>query len=538
MAGVRSCGLSGMVVGVWLRWNRMAKLNLKPSAEKEKVSTKGTWGVLVVDDDQEIHAMTRLVMKDWVFSGRGMKIYSADSSEAARKLLQEEPEIALILLDVVMENDHSGLDLVRYIREILKNNLIRIILRTGQPGKAPLRRVIRDFEINDYKEKNELTADRLFVTVTAALRSYEDLVTIERNRLGLEKVLNATSKLFENYSLSSFADGILVQIAGLVRAGESSLFLQFDSLTMQHAYEESVILAGTGRFKQYINCRLDELDEPEIRNLVDDCLKDRQSFFRDDSYVGFFPVSDNVQNLLIFQGISQISDFKQQLIRIFSANASMAFSNLYLNKEIEETQKEVICTLGEVVESRSRETARHIRRVSETALLLGKGLNLPEEDLRNLQMAAPMHDVGKIGIPDEILHKPGRLDSREFEIMKTHTLIGYEILKNSSRKVMQTAAIIALEHHERWDGNGYPMGKKGGDIHIMGRIISIVDVFDALYNRRIYKDPWPLDKILELFREERGGHFDPQLVDILTDRIDEIVRIQKDNRDNNNQAEV
>ena len=314
-----------------------------------------------------------------------------------------------------------GLDLVKYIREVLNNNLTRIILRTGQPGKAPLRKVITDYEINDYKEKNELTADKLYVAVTAALRSYEDLLIIKKNRDGLEKVLNATSILFGSFSISGFAEGVLEQISGLVGANGDSLFIQYDSLITDHKLSDSIILAGSGKYSEYIDQKLSSLNDKDIIRKIDRCLDEKKSYFYEDIYLGFSPVSDTLQNILIFHGLHIIDSFKQQLIRLFSANATVAFSNLYLNREMEETQREMICTLGEVVESRSKETANHIRRVTETSIILGKSLDLNKTELRNLQMAAPMHDVGKIGIPDEILHKPGRLNDDEFELMKdTH----------------------------------------------------------------------------------------------------------------------
>jgi response regulator RpfG family c-di-GMP phosphodiesterase len=509
----------------------MAKLNLKSSPVK-KLHVPGLfWKILVVDDDPEIHAMTRLVMKDWIYHKKGMELLFAHSSDEARTILKTEKGISLILLDVVMENDHSGLDLVKYIREVLNNNLTRIILRTGQPGKAPLRKVITDYEINDYKEKNELTADRLYVAVTAALRSYEDLLIFEKNRDGLEKVLNATSNLFGNFSISGFAEGVLGQISGLVGANGDSLFIQYDSLITNENISDSVILAGSGKYTGYTDNSLSVLNDSDIVDKIRKCLEERNSYFSEDTYIGFFPVSDTIQNILVFYGLHNIDSFKQQLIRLFSANATVAFSNLYLNKEMEETQREVICTLGEVVESRSKETANHIQRVTETSIILGNAIGLSETDIRNLQMAAPMHDVGKIGIPDDILHKPGRLNPDEFEVMKTHTLVGYEILKSSGRDVLKAAALIALEHHERWDGSGYPYQKSGEEISLMGRIISIVDVFDALYNKRIYKNPWPLENIISLFKEEKGCHFDPKLVDLFLENIDDIVLIQERNKD-------
>ncbi len=181
--------------------------------------------------------------------------------------------------------------------------------------------------------------------------------------------------------------------------------------------------------------------------------------------------------------------------------------------EIVATQKEVIHTLGDVVESRSSETANHTLRVAAMSMKLAEFAGLPIKEANLLRMASPMHDVGKIGIPDSILNKPGKLTKDEFEVMKTHSEIGYTILAKSDRKILKAAAIIAHEHHERWDGNGYPQGLAGTDIHIFGRIVSLVDVFDAVYSDRVYRPAMELDQVLEIIREGRGTHFQPELVD-------------------------
>ena len=162
----------------------MAQLNFKNSEVINTSPSEKSWNILIVDDNPEIHIMSRLVMKGWKYRELGFHLLFASSSEQAKKILQEKNlEISLILLDVVMENDNSGLELVRYIRDILKNKYVQIILRTGQPGKAPVRKVISEYDINDYKEKSELTADKLFVTVTAALRSYELLQKAMKNNI-------------------------------------------------------------------------------------------------------------------------------------------------------------------------------------------------------------------------------------------------------------------------------------------------------------------------------------------------------------------
>ena len=197
--------------------------------------------------------------------------------------------------------------------------------------------------------------------------------------------------------------------------------------------------------------------------------------------------------------------------------------------EIEKTQKEVLFTLGEVVETRSHEVSDHVKRVAEISMILAKKVGLTEEETKLLKLASPMHDVGKIGIPDSILHKPGKLTVQEFEMMKDHTKIGYHLLKSSQRKILQAAAIIALQHHEQWDGNGYPNGLKGEEIHIFSRITQLADIFDALLFKRTYKDKWNLDQILDFIREEKGKRLDPQLVDIFLEDIDEFAYISIEN---------
>jgi PAS domain S-box-containing protein len=196
-----------------------------------------------------------------------------------------------------------------------------------------------------------------------------------------------------------------------------------------------------------------------------------------------------------------------------------------LNEEIWQTQHEMLSLLGEVGETRSNETGNHVRRVAKYARILGELYGLEEEETRLLYSASPMHDIGKIGISDAILLKPGKLDPDEYNVMKTHSTIGYDILKNSSRPLLQAAAIIAREHHEKWDGSGYPNALSGNDIHIYGRITALADVFDALSCERVYKKAWPMENIIEFVLSERGRHFDPDLVDMFMENIERFKEI-------------
>jgi len=196
----------------------------------------------------------------------------------------------------------------------------------------------------------------------------------------------------------------------------------------------------------------------------------------------------------------------------------------HLNQEIIDTQRELIFTMGEICETRSQETGQHVKRVAEYSYLLAKLHGYGEIEL--IRHASPMHDVGKVAIADSILNKTGILTPDEWKIMRTHTTLGFSMLSFSKRPMLQMAATIALEHHERWDGTGYPYGLAGEEISLVGRITAIADVFDALGSIRCYKSAWELPAILEYFRQQRGKHFDPKLLDLFFEHLDDFLAIR------------
>lgn len=198
-----------------------------------------------------------------------------------------------------------------------------------------------------------------------------------------------------------------------------------------------------------------------------------------------------------------------------------------LNEELENSQKEVVFTMGAIAETRSKETGMHVKRVAEYSKLLAILSEVPLHEADIIALASPMHDLGKVGIPDVILNKPGPLTHEERRIMDTHAQLGYDMLKNSKRQIMRTAAIIALEHHEKWDGTGYPKNKVGEDIHLYGRITALADVFDALCSKRCYKKAWNDDDIFDLIKTEKGHHFDPVLVDLFFDNLPRFLAIRE-----------
>ena len=215
--------------------------------------------------------------------------------------------------------------------------------------------------------------------------------------------------------------------------------------------------------------------------------------------------------------------------------------NLYLEKQVQErtkqlrealklareTEREIAVRLGKAAEFRDIETGQHILRVSYYSKRLAELIGLSKEDIELIFFASPLHDVGKVGIPDAILLKPGRLTKEEFEIVKKHTLIGEKILDGADRyPILRAGRIIAGQHHEKWDGTGYPRGLKSTDIHVFGRITAIADVFDALITKRVYKPAYSLEKTVEIMKANRGSHFDPDMLDVFLDNIDDFVEIK------------
>ena len=202
-----------------------------------------------------------------------------------------------------------------------------------------------------------------------------------------------------------------------------------------------------------------------------------------------------------------------------------------LNKTLKELREAYLDTVNRLVvaaEYKDKDTGDHIVRMSQYSAFIAKKLGLPDKEVQNIQYASPMHDVGKIGIPDSILLKPGKLTEKEFDLMKMHTTIGAKILANSKSEILQVAEQIALSHHEKWNGKGYPQGLSGNKIPLAARIVALADTFDALTSKRPYKNPYPAEIALEIIKKERGRYFDPDVVDVFLENIDGILKIKSE----------
>lgn len=254
--------------------------------------------------------------------------------------------------------------------------------------------------------------------------------------------------------------------------------------------------------------------------IIDDVYKDARFNPEVDKKTGYttksmmvIPMPDNNGEIIgAFQVINHqgekgvFDDRDMERLMLASTYAAETLVSAKLTQEIEDTQKEVIFTMGSVGESRSKETGNHVKRVAEYSKILALAYGLNDKEAELLKQVSPMHDIGKVAIPDSILNKPGRFNAQERIIMDTHASLGFEMLKNSDRPLLKAASIVAYEHHEKWNGSGYPNRLKGENIHIYGRITALADVFDALGSDRCYKKAWDDERIFNLFKEERGEH--------------------------------
>lgn len=221
----------------------------------------------------------------------------------------------------------------------------------------------------------------------------------------------------------------------------------------------------------------------------------------------------------------------EKLALSLASQAGVAIQNARLNKDLHSAQVETILRLGYAAEYRDKETSNHIKRMSKYSAVIANDLNFSGERVSDILFATPMHDVGKLGIPDSILLKPGKLTEDERKVMNEHTIIGGLILSGSDSKLLQLSKKIAMTHHERWNGEGYPNGLRGEEIPIEGRITAVADVFDALSSKRVYKDAWPLEKVTKYMKDERNRQFDGELVDILLRNMPIIEQIRENHND-------
>lgn len=487
------------------------------------------WRVLIVDDDVDVHAVTRLALRNVSFKGRELELFSAYSGREAYEILRTTPEIALVLLDVVMETDDAGLILARRIREELGNAIVRVVLRTGQPGQAPEQRVIIEYDINDYKAKTELTTQKLFTTVISALRAYESLMMLERSRIGLGKILAGATNLYQIQSLREFASGVLNQVSAILDVGADGVLC-----LMQGGAGQPQVVAATGSYAALADS---EAMPPghALRAAIDKAFAEKRSQFEHPANVLFIHTESKRELAISVTPPWPLAPIQRDLLEVFCERIAAAFDNLYMFGQLRKAQEATVVALADLAEFRDSATGGHVQRVRELTDAIARRLHergvytdeLTQELLDMIGLASILHDVGKVATPDAILLKPGRHNDEERAQMQLHAGVGRSILERAANMVdgvsyLTYGAQIAGGHHEHFDGAGYPNGLKGREIPIAARIVAVVDVFDALLHERPYKEAWPFPQVRDYIAQRSGSQFDPEVVAALMDLIDHV----------------
>lgn len=301
----------------------------EPAANEDK-DVINPFHILIVDDDEEIHVITKMALADFQLDQRPLAFHSAYSAAEAQAMLQQRDDFALMLLDVVMESDHAGLDVARWTREVLKNKLIRIVLRTGQPGQAPEEEVIAKYDIDDYKEKTELTYRKLMTLMYSSLRAFRDLQAIENYKSGLERIIKASAEIFSAQSVTKLSQGILEQLVALLTRTQSAAYFKLSPNGFTASLEGNQpahIIAATGEYKQRIGEVLQQSDGQRILEELRSRDESVTFYIDNDTYYGLYQTSQKQCYLLFIKGIGELSETDKHLLSLFMNNTAIAFEH-------------------------------------------------------------------------------------------------------------------------------------------------------------------------------------------------------------------
>jgi hemerythrin-like metal-binding protein len=489
------------------------------------------WVILVVDDDGEVHAVTRLALLNFSFMDRRAELLYAHSAAEAEIVLRQRPDIALILLDVVMEREDSGLRLARHVREALGNNAVRIILRTGQPGQAPEKQVITDYDINDYRAKTELTHDRLHACVIAALRSYHHISLLEANNIGMARIIDATTGMFRSHGIHRLLDLALNRLVEMMEGCGDAVFTAIqhgptgapaDAATV---LANATVLMGCGRFAGTAMRSLRDVVGDGAAVALERVIVSGEPDFGVARTVLPMTVAGRWSGAVLFPDPTPPDVGKRSAIKLFCVVMAAALENAYLLEDLRLSHKATVLALADLAENRDTDTGTHVLRVARLSADIARelrrgGVYADQIDslfVESIGPASVLHDIGKVGLPDSILKKSGGLNDEERAIMEGHTLIGAQALERARRMVcagryLELGWDTTISHHEWFDGMGYPRKLKGQEIPLAGRIVAVADVFDALTSPRVYKPAWPVSEAMAHVESRSGTQFDPLVV--------------------------
>jgi PAS domain S-box-containing protein len=451
--------------------------------------------ILIIDDNVKNIQVAANVLKDTDL----FNIFYATSGEAGIEQLNKKA-YALVLLDINMPG-LDGYETADIIRNNPKTKNIPIIFLSA---KADEESINKGFEHGgqDYVSKPFSQHE-----LVHRVKTHVELFLARKN---LQYEVDESYALMEQYKAA-------IDVSSLVSKTDLQGIITYvnEPFCKISQYAKVELMGKSHRLIKHPNTpkkvfteMWDLISHKKVwKGTIENRAKDGSSYFVEATII---PILNHLGDIVEY--ISVRTDITKQV----EAKA-----------QIVSAQKEILYTLGEMGEMRSNETGDHVNRVALYSELLAKHYGMDSEDVEMFKMASPMHDIGKVAISDAILLKPGKLSDEEFIEIRKHAAIGYEIFKKSSHKMLQMAATISHQHHEKWDGSGYPRGLKGEEISVCGRITAVADVFDALSNDRVYKKAWPMDEVVAYMKEESGKAFEPRLIDILLQNIDAIIDIKQ-----------
>lgn len=534
-----------------------------PAPDAPRAGCSGAWKVLIADDEQDVHEVTEIALRDFGFDGKGLAFLHAHSGAEALELFGVHPDIAVALIDVVMETDDAGLRLVREIRERLGNRFVRLILRTGQPGAAPERQVITQYDINDYKSKPELSSLKLYSAMMSALRGYRDILALEQARRGMERMLEAATALHQARSAARFAEVALEQLLLLLgveprelEEGRCGALYAVGAAAERPAGE---VLCAAGKFKSLRRTVLRD-SAPHL---------ERALAAAEAGAAGGTALALRLQSRydehyhLYAERERPLGALERSLAELFRLKAEAALDNLLLLEKNQVAQRQAIRALARVGEYRRayfpaeegavpaaagdaapvpQETMGvefvefmqqlaiqaevwewgasgapgHVQRMGRHAARLARLVEMSDEYCEAIGRAAELHDVGKVFVAPPAPGGWYEADPASREEAGRHALWGWEFLRGAGRGASlatQLAAQIALSHHEAWNGSGYPHGIAGEAIPLAARIVAIVDFFDTCTRMHAEggSEPLPEPEVFDLIAAAAGFYFDPRL---------------------------
>lgn len=496
--------------------------DLAGTADAPGTAPAGRWKVLVVDSDDAVQSRAREGLASLVVDGRGVALFSARTIRSAEAAVREHPDLAVLMLDASGFAHDDVLGLVGEARRAT-SGLVRLVLWSDSPPRAAERAMIESFGADAGLAKVGLDVDGLHLGALRALRVHAELSSRESSRRAMARVMVATGGLFELKSSHRFFFNCLLQLNSLLETSHDSLLCvrgdeDIDTDTI-------IIRAGTGRFATLTDAPLDRLDDADLSAAVREALK-RGKVQTDRLLAVSLYSRASVTAVAVIEVSRAFSALDMQMLEIFRTKASTVFSSFVLANDLNTIQRASVQALAHVAEYKDNGSPGHLQRVERLSTEVARELyrrgafadDIDHVMIERIGLASMLHDVGMICVPDEIIRRPQPLSAEEHAIIRRHTETGGQILSRAAsalrdRSLLSVAADIARTHHERFDGSGYPAALSGSDIPLSGRIVAVVDVFDALVTDRAYRKAMPTSKAAEWVREQAGRQFDPVVTD-------------------------